>query len=93
MIPEMCQHPAPPELAVVRHREVQKLVDNHIVAKLTIEGEQFIIEIQIAGGGVRRPFAAHRAHIDCRHLGIELSRPLLDARLKLSLSRQRLLMV
>ena len=61
MVAQVRQHPALPQLAMVGHREVQKLVDDHIVCKFAVEFEQLNIEIEIASGGAgarsRRGFA------------------------------------
>ncbi len=45
----MGAHQAFPEFAVVWNEEVQQLVDDHVVPKLLIKIEQFVVEIQMAG--------------------------------------------
>ena len=50
-IPQMRPHQHLPELAVVRHREMQQFMDDHIITELRVHAEQFIVEAQSARGG------------------------------------------
>ena len=51
VLTQMRTHQAFPERPMVRHGEVQKLVHDDVVADLLAHGNQFGIEIQIAGRG------------------------------------------
>ncbi len=42
---KMRTHQAFPEFAMIGNEEVQQLVDNHVIPKLLIETEQFVVEI------------------------------------------------
>lgn len=63
VVPAMRHHQTFPELAVAWNREVQQLMNDHVVAKRALQAEQLIIEAQRSRRGARRPLSAHRAHI------------------------------
>jgi hypothetical protein len=47
VIPQMRPHQTLPELAVIRHGEMQQLVDNDIVSEPFIKFEQFDVKMQM----------------------------------------------
>jgi len=50
VIAKMRPHKAFPEFAMVRHGEVQQLMDDDVIRQLAVQCEQFAIEVQIARG-------------------------------------------
>ena len=60
---------------MIRNEEVQKFVDDDVVADIAIEVEQFCVEVQIASGRARRPFVSHRAHCQRANTDLQFGGP------------------
>ncbi len=61
VIAQMRTHEALPQFAVVRHREVEQLMNDDVIADIPVEMQKLSVEVQIPAGGTGCPFVAHWA--------------------------------
>ena len=75
IIAKMRPHQRFPQFAVVRHGEMEQLMDDDVIAKLRVHAEQLIVEAQRARSRAGGPLAAHRADVDGVRFHVELRGP------------------
>src|ERR1700736_2827343 len=67
---------------MVRRREMQELVDNHVVTKFTVYPDEFLVEGERSSGGARRPLASHRTDVDRGRSHVQFGSPFEDTSLE-----------
>lgn len=70
---------------MIRHKEMQQLMNNHVVPERVIKVEQLGVEIQMAVSGTGSPLFTHRADTQPGHLNIQLVGPAIYLRLECTL--------
>ena len=82
ILTQMGAHQTFPEPPVIWHGEMEQFVDDDVVLQLYVESEQFVVKIQVAGGGTGSPFVAHGANTQPDDLHIQFVGPIADASLE-----------
>ena len=70
---------------MVRDKEMEQFVNNHIISNFTIEIHELVIEAEVALQGTRGPLVAHWANAQCADFDAQFVGPFQDAAFELFL--------
>ena len=82
---QMRSHQAFPETTMIRHEEMQQLMDDYIVPERFIKPKQISIEVQMAVRGTGGPLVTHRPDAQPGHLHFQLVGPVVYPSLECAL--------
>src|SRR5262249_16852418 len=79
-VAEVRTHEDLPELSVVRHREVEQFVNDHVVLEVRVKIKQISTERKVSCSGARSPLARHGSDVDRERLNVDVkfARPAVD---------------